>query len=176
MKQIYFAAFLLCSALVPVRADILRRPLPDIYRAYPSELIVSNLSAFPKVKFSMGIGDLPREPLEENKTYVFKASTRLFVADADHKAREWATVEYHRSKNELVKILVKKVSYGKGGIKVSYDVDAGPIPPHQPSLPSTAGAWSPFVLSGLGCCGLVLLAPRVRRKAAPDNPSPPPGA
>ena len=170
MKQIYLAAFLLCSALVPARADVV---VPK-----PSQLVVSNLSMFPKVKFTIGVGDGPIEPLKENKTYEFMAATRLFVEDTDHKPRAWATVEYHGFKNESVKIVVKKVSNSKAGIEVGYDIDKAPLPlrPRKQPLPTTADAWPPFVLAGLGCCGLVLLAPRARRKAGPDDPSRSPGA
>ncbi len=116
MKQISFAAFLLCSALVPVRAD-LPRPLPFPHppsRPKPSQLVVSNLSAFPKVKFTIRVGDLPPEPIEEDRTYEFKAATRLFAADAGHKRREWATVEYDGSNAERVQIVVKKSELQQG--------------------------------------------------------------
>ncbi|MEI9898465.1 MAG: hypothetical protein WDN28_32560 [Chthoniobacter sp.] len=65
------------------------------------------------------------------------------------------------------------MSYSKAGIEVDYDIDKTPwhSPWHKQPPPTTSAAWPAFVLSGLGCCGLVLLAPRARRPAAPANHS-----
>jgi len=154
MKHTLLAAFLLCATLYPASADVV---IPK-----PSQLIVSNLAAYPKVKFSISVGDRPIEPLKEDKTYEFMAATKLYAEDGNNRPRDWATLEYHGFNSEVVKILVKKVTYGKAGLEVGYDIDKTPLraPPRRRPTPGTAAAWPPFVLAGFGCCGLVLLARR----------------
>jgi len=158
MKSILFAAFLACTAAVSALADV---PLPK-----PSQLIVSNLSAFPKVKFTIASGDIRTQPLTENKTYELKSNAQLFVEDADHKPRVWATVEHHEFNGQSVKIRVKEVHYGKKDIEVLHDVEkaALPITPRKRPIPATAEIMSPFLLAIAGCSGLMFLARRRRPK------------
>ncbi|MDR3403697.1 MAG: hypothetical protein P4L99_14455 [Chthoniobacter sp.] len=155
MKHLLLTAFLLCSAIFPARADIV---IPK-----PTQLTVSNLSAYPKLKFTIAIGDnAAAQPLEEKKTYELNSSARLFVQDADTKPRVWATVEHHDPRGGVVKIAIKKVAHGNAGVEVIFDrEETGPPSRYpRPGPPHTAEAWPPFILAGVGCCGLVLLARR----------------
>lgn len=156
MKSTLFAAFLVCTAAVSALADI---PLPK-----PSQLVVSNLSAFPKVKFTIASGDIRTQPLTENKIYELKSNAQLFVEDADHKPRVWATVEHHEFNGQSVKIRVKEVRYGKKDIEVLHDVEKAPLPvtPRKRPIPATAEVMSPFLLGLAGCSGLIFLARRRR--------------
>jgi hypothetical protein len=156
MKSFLFAAFLACTAAVSAFADI---PLPK-----PSQLVVSNLSAFPKVKFTIASGDIRTQPLTENKTYELKSNAQLYVEDADHKPRVWATVEHHEFTGQSVKIRVKEVRYGKKDIEVLHDVEKAPLPvtPRKRPIPATAEVMSPFLLGLAGCSGLIFLARRRR--------------
>jgi hypothetical protein len=157
MKPILFAAFLLCVAALSALADI---PIPR-----PSQLIVSNLSAYPKVKFSIAAGnDLPLQPLKDSKTYELKSNAQLYVEDADHKPSVWATVEHHEFNSQLVKIQVKDLRYGKKGIEVVHEVEKAPLPvtPRRRPTPATAEMMSPFLLAAAGCSGLLFLARRRR--------------
>lgn len=157
MKSLLFAAFLVCTVAASALADI---PIPK-----PSQLVVSNLSAFPKAKFAIAAGnDLPLQPLKDNKTYELKANAQLYVEDADHKPSVWATVEHHEFNSQLVKIQVKELRYGKKGIEVVHEVEKAPLPvtPRKRPTPATAGVVSPFLLAAAGCSGLMLLARRRR--------------
>ena len=157
MKTILFAAFLSCAAVLSARADIV---LPQ-----PTLLTVSNLSAFPKFKFTIAMGsDEFAQPLAEKKIYQVNSSARLFVQDPDGKPRLWATVEANSLRGQAVKVLVKEVRRSSKGIEVSYDKEEGAaLPSPKKSATRAADAWPQFLLAGLGCCGLVLLS---RRKAA----------
>ena len=157
MKSILLAAFLTLVATLSTRADI---PAP-----HPTQLVVTNLSAFPKFKFGISFVTNPSAqpvPLEEKKVYEVNSFAQLYVQDAHSKPRAWATVEY-RPGVRAVRIVVKDVTHGSKGIEVSYDKDDGTP---KKSAARAADAWPHFLLAGLGCCGLVLLAPRVRRKGA----------
>jgi hypothetical protein len=95
-------------------------------------------------------------------------SARLFVEDADSKPRLWATVDLFRVRSESVTIVVKDVRHGSKGIEVSFDKQNGSTSqPAKKSVAQATDAWPHFLLAGLGCCGLVLLAPRARRKSVP---------
>jgi hypothetical protein len=157
MKPILFAAFLLCVAAVSALADI---PVPR-----PSQLVVNNLSAYPKAKFSIAAGnDLPLQLLKDGKTYELKSNAQLYVEDADHKPSVWATVEHKEFNGQSVKIQVKEVRYGKKGIEVVHDIEKAPLPviPRKRPTPATANVISPFLLAAAGVSGLVLLARRRR--------------
>jgi hypothetical protein len=154
MKHLLLTAFLLCSAIFPARADVV---IPK-----PSQLIVSNLSAFPKVKFTVSFGDnAATQTLEENKTYEVRTTARLFVEDLNNKPRIWATVEHQEFNSEAVKIRINEVRRGNKGIEVVHTTVKTPLAPpprRRPILTTDAGL--PFLLAGFGCCGLVLLARR----------------
>ena len=157
MKSLLFAAFLVYVAAASALADI---PLPR-----PSQLVVSNLAAFPKVKFTIAAGnDLPPQSLKDGKTYELKSNAQLYVEDADHKPSVWTTVEHREFNGQLVKIQVKEVRYGKKGIEVVHDVEKAPLPviPRKRPTPATADVISPFLLGAAGCSGLMLLARRRR--------------
>lgn len=159
MKTIFFAALLLCTVAAGAFADI-----PPLR---PSQLVVSNLSAFPRFKFVIASEDLRPQPLQENKTYDLKSTAQLYVEDADHKPRVWATVEHHEFNAQSVKIHVKEVRSGKNGIEVLHDIEKAPLPlpPRKRPIPATADVASPFLLGLAGCSGLVLLARRRRTRA-----------
>lgn len=154
MKSILFTAFFVCAAVVSTLADI---PPPK------SQLIVSNLSAFPKVRFIITAEDIRPQLLKENKAYDLRFPVQLYVEDADHKPRIWATVD-HRQFTQLVKIRVKEVRSGKKDIDVVCEVEKVPLSStsQNGSAATTAEIASPFLLAAAGCSGLMLLARRRR--------------
>jgi hypothetical protein len=161
MKPFLLAALLCWVTALSLHADVV---VPR-----PSQLTVSNLSAFPKVKFTMVSGQNPGMSLKENNTYELRADAQLYVEDTDNKPRLWLTIEHHDFNSQAFKVHIKEVRYGSKGLEVGYDMDKTALPPPQRNPPhrsSKRDALSPILIAGLGCCGLVLIAPRSRRKAA----------
>ena len=159
MKSFLPAALLCCVTALSLQADIV---VPR-----PSQLIVSNLSAFPKVKFTVVSGQNPGTSLKENNTYELRAEAQLYAEDADNKPRLWLTVEHHDFNSQAIKVRIKEVRHGSKGLEVGYDIDKTALPPPQRNPPhrsSNADVFPHFLLAGLGCCGLALIAPRRRRK------------
>ncbi|EDY22125.1 hypothetical protein CfE428DRAFT_0250 [Chthoniobacter flavus Ellin428] len=154
MKSFLLAAFLCGFAVVAARADI---PVPK-----PDQLIVTNLAAFSKTRFTIVVDRSSSQPLKDNKTYELHQEARLYVQDADHKPRLWLTVEHRFVKSETIQVHIKEVRPGSKGLEVSYDLEKKDLAP-QPHT-SSREILPQFLLAGLGCCGLVLIAPRTRRK------------
>jgi hypothetical protein len=154
MKTFLSAVLFLCTAFAAVHADI---PV-----SHPTELIVSNLSAFPKFKFMIAQGDASPALLEENKMYRLRAETKLLILSADGKPHAWATIAPFMPRFRPVKIIVKRITVSHGEFDVIYDRTVETVPTQPGSSgASTGGSASPyFLLATLASCGLVLLARR----------------
>jgi hypothetical protein len=160
MKTSFLAALLLCLSPLITRADIV---VPK-----PNQIVVTNLAAYPKVKFSIAGNEIPMQQIRENKTYESNAPVQLLVEDANHKPRAWAHVDQVNFRSESVKIRVKELRFSDKAIEVLYDTERAPIPVVPRKNPYRSSAvWPPFLVAGAGCCGLLLLAPTRRRKAIP---------
>jgi hypothetical protein len=160
MKSILFAVLLACATILSARADI-----PPLR---PTRFTVSNLAAFPKYQFTFtastvfGDDQSKTQPLQNGKTYEITGPVELQVQETGARPRVWATLEYS-PRGRTVKISVKDVRRTEKGLEVSYDIDDPTAP--KKGTTSTGEAWPRFILAGLGCCGLVLLARRPSKSA-----------
>jgi hypothetical protein len=133
----------------------------DIMLSRPTVLTVSNLSAFPKYHFQYALARDEKagpQPLLDKTKYEFKDTIRLLVHDGDEQPQLWATIKY-QAYGKKVSLTVDDVHREGPKIIVSYQLTDAALPAKR----QAAFYWkstSPFVLTGVSLCGLVLLARR----------------
>jgi hypothetical protein len=71
-------------------------------------------------------------------------------------------VEHSVIKSQALQVRIKEVRPGSKGLEVTYDLDKKDLP--FPRRSSSRESLPLFLLAGFGFCGLVIIAPRLRRK------------
>ena len=145
--------------LTLITAGFLMSSQADIPAPRATLITVTNLTAFPKYKFSYRPEDAKTaKPIFDGQVFSVSTNAELLIQSGNDPAQAWNRIKYEW-KGARIAIKVESVKQDGKTIKVTYKTTDG----HAPGTKSAATGWQSlplFALAGVGVCGLVLLARR----------------
>lgn len=156
MKTFLALMLLAGVSLTPVQADI---PAPK-----PTVITVTNFAAFPKYKFSYQVeGQQDVKAIPDGKPFTAHNNVNLLIKNSgEGEQQRWEQIRYDW-KGASIDLKIEGVTQEGKAIKVAYkSIGKNPVPGKKTAEATRPSPVPLFALTGIGACGLMLLA-RQRR-------------